>query len=106
MLKNLLVVLKNPIFYHIVFLLAHICQKTTKKPNTNRVNGKDHGINPICLGGGAQCALTAEIALKTQKNEKKNFLKVQICVSICVSKALKSISILMKYLCYMQKSFL
>ena len=29
--------------------------------------------------GWAQCALTAEIALKTQKNEKKFFKKVQIC---------------------------
>ena len=29
--------------------------------------------------GGAQCALTAVIALKTQKNEKKIFKKVQIC---------------------------
>ena len=28
--------------------------------------------------GGAQCALTAVIALKTQKNEKKNLKKVQI----------------------------
>ena len=29
--------------------------------------------------GGAQCALAAEIALKTQKNEKKFLKKVQIC---------------------------
>ena len=32
-------------------------------------------INPICLGGGAQCALLAVIALKTQKNEKNFFKK-------------------------------
>ena len=29
-------------------------------------------FNPNCIGGGgAKCALTTEIALKTQKNEKK-----------------------------------
>ena len=34
---NPLVVLENLNFYRIVFLLAHICQKTIKKPKLNRV---------------------------------------------------------------------
>ena len=41
MVKNLLLVLKNPTFYRIVFLLAHISKKTVKKPNTNRVNEEE-----------------------------------------------------------------
>ena len=32
--------------------------------------------------GWAQCALTAEIALKTQKNEKKKLKKVQIVKNV------------------------
>ena len=36
------------------------------------------GLTLFALGG-AQCALTAVIALKTQKNEKKFLKKVQIC---------------------------
>ena len=43
------------------------------------VKGDEIHLNPICLGGGAQCALLAVIALKTQKNEKKFLKKVQIC---------------------------
>ena len=43
--------------------------------NTHQCVQSEVCINPICLRGGAQCALTAEIALKTQKNEKKKFLK-------------------------------
>ena len=35
--------------------------------------------------GGAQCALTAVIALKTQKNEKKFLKKVQICIYDIIS---------------------
>ena len=33
-------------------------------------------------GGGAQCALTTVIALKTRKNEKNFFLKVQIKLTL------------------------
>ena len=55
--------------------IACIFMLLIMRKNSCSGNRKEHqNINPICLGRRAQCALTAEIALKTQKNEKKNFL--------------------------------
>ena len=45
MLQKALVVIKKPSFYRIVFLLAHICQRAAKKPNTNRLMSKKLVLN-------------------------------------------------------------
>ena len=63
MLQYTPVVLKKPqLLTHCLFINAYLSKTLKKSPKQIALTSRKHGINPICLGGGAQCAHTAVIA--------------------------------------------
>ena len=73
-LKIYLWSLKTPTFTALSFYQRIIVKKPSKSPILIGLTRKNHGINPICLGGGTMCPPRSNCPQNTKKR-KKFFLK-------------------------------